>query len=86
MKSIPASDIVQILPGVVGTGGNPLALNALFITKNQPESMLGVKAFGSADLVGEVFGIDSKEYESAQVYFKGFENCTVLPDPWFPSR
>lgn len=80
MKSIPASDIVQILPGVVGTGGNPLALNALFITKSQPESMLGVKAFGSADLVGEVFGIDSKEYESAQVYFKGFENCTVLPD------
>ncbi|ENL8513218.1 MULTISPECIES: DUF3383 domain-containing protein [Providencia] len=83
MKSIPASDIVQILPGVVGTGGNPLALNALFITKKQPASMLGVKAFGSADLVGEVFGKDSKEYEAAQVYFAGFDNCTVLPDTLF---
>lgn len=80
MQSIPASKIVSILPGVVGTGGNPLALNALFITKKQPEAMLGVKAFGSADLVGEVFGISSKEYEAAQVYFKGFDNCTVLPD------
>lgn len=51
MNSIPASDIVSILPGVVGTGGNPLSLNAVFITKKQPATMLGVKSFGSKTLL-----------------------------------
>lgn len=80
MNSIPASDIVQILPGVVGTGGNPLALNALFITKKKAESMLGVRSFGSEDEVGEVFGIDSDEYRATQIYFAGFVNSTSRPE------
>lgn len=80
MNSIPASEIVSVLPGVVGTGGNPLSLNAVYITKKQPESMLGVKAFGSEDLVGETFGIDSEEYQAAQIYFAGFVNATSRPE------
>jgi hypothetical protein len=80
MNSIPASKLVSILPGVVGTGGNPLALNALFITKQAPQSMLGVKAFGSAEQAAELFGRKSKEYEAAQVYFRGFEGSTTLPE------
>ncbi|MEY0016017.1 DUF3383 domain-containing protein [Providencia rettgeri] len=83
MNSIPASDIVSILPGVVGTGGNPLSLNAVFITKKQPATMLGVKSFGSEDSVAETFGIDSDEYRAAQVYFKGFDNSTARPDALF---
>ncbi|REF28685.1 uncharacterized protein DUF3383 [Xenorhabdus cabanillasii] len=80
MNTIPASDIVSILPGVVGTGGNSLALNALFITKNTPQAMLGVKAFGSAEQVAEIFGTKSKEHESAQVYFAGFVGSTTRPE------
>ncbi|MDE9518977.1 DUF3383 domain-containing protein [Xenorhabdus bovienii] len=80
MNTIPASDIVSVLPGVVGTGGNPLALNALFITKNTPSAMLSVKAFGSAEQVAEIFGTKSKEHESAQVYFAGFIGSTTRPE------
>ncbi|MDC9598779.1 DUF3383 domain-containing protein [Xenorhabdus anantnagensis] len=80
MNTIPASDIVSVLPGVVGTGGNPLALNALFITKNTPSAMLGVKAFGSAEQVAEIFGTKSKEHEAAQVYFAGFVGSTSRPE------
>ncbi|WP_426577097.1 DUF3383 domain-containing protein [Xenorhabdus stockiae] len=80
MNTIPASDIVSVLPGVVGTGGNPLALNALFITKQTPNAMLGVKAFGDAEQVADIFGTKSKEHEAAQVYFAGFVGSTARPE------
>ncbi|PHM63959.1 phage protein [Xenorhabdus stockiae] len=80
MNTIPASDIVSVLPGVVGTGGNPLALNALFITKQTPNAMLGVKAFGDAEQVADIFGTKSKEHEAAQVYFAGFVGSTAQPE------
>ncbi|MDC9591148.1 DUF3383 domain-containing protein [Xenorhabdus sp. XENO-10] len=80
MNTIPASDIVSILPGVVGTGGNPLALNAVFITKQTPQAMLGVKAFGDDEQVAQIFGTKSKEHEAAQVYFAGFVNSTTRPE------
>ncbi|WP_338805111.1 DUF3383 domain-containing protein [Xenorhabdus griffiniae] len=80
MNTIPASDIVSVLPGVVGTGGNPLALNAIFITKSTPSAMLGVKAFGSPEQVSEIFGTKSPEYEAAQVYFAGFVGSTTRPE------
>lgn len=80
MNSIPASDIVEILPGVIGTGGNPLALNALFITKKQPSAMLPLQSFGSEDSVAKIFGTASDEYKAAQIYFAGFNNSTALAD------
>ncbi|MDE9448577.1 DUF3383 domain-containing protein, partial [Xenorhabdus bovienii] len=55
-------------------------LNALFVTKNTPQAMLGVKAFGSAEQVAEIFGTKSKEHESAQVYFAGFVGSTTRPE------
>ncbi|KMJ45446.1 hypothetical protein AB204_08985 [Xenorhabdus khoisanae] len=80
MNTIPASDIVSVLPSVVGTGGNPLALNAIFITKSTPSAMLGTKAFGSAEQIAEIFGTKSPEYEAAQVYFSGFVGSTTRPE------
>ncbi|KLU14521.1 MULTISPECIES: DUF3383 domain-containing protein [Xenorhabdus] len=80
MNTIPASDIVSVLPGVVGTGGNPLALNAIFITKSTPSAMLGTKTFGSAEQIAEIFGTKSPEYEAAQVYFSGFVGSTTRPE------
>ena len=32
--TIPASDIVVVNPGVVGSGGNPLALNGVILSKS----------------------------------------------------
>ena len=33
-QTIPASQIVQVTPGVLGTGGTGLTLNGLFLTNN----------------------------------------------------
>lgn len=82
--SIPASDIVQVNPGVVGTGGNPLALNGVILTKNVLVPAMAAVSFASADAVSAYFGPSSDEYALAQTYFLGFDNSTKKPGTlWF---
>lgn len=83
VKSIPASDLVSIVPGVIGTGGSPLSLNAVYITKSNPDAALPFQTFSAADSVANVFGNTSQEYKAAQIYFNGFDNCTILPKTLF---
>lgn len=77
--SIPAAKLVAVQPGVVGTGGNPLALNGVFATQS-PFVPIGAvqKSVGLTD-VENFFGIGSPEALMAAVYFTGFKNCTTLP-------
>lgn len=77
--TIPASDIVVVNPGVVGTGGNPLALNGVILTKNTLLPTGSVRSFASADSVANFFGPASAEYDIAQTYFLGFDNSTIKP-------
>lgn len=77
--SIPASDIVQVNPGVVGTGGNPLALNGVILTKSTLVPTSAAISFASADSVSAFFGPASDEYALAQTYFLGFDNSTKKP-------
>lgn len=77
--SIPASDIVAVNPGVVGTGGNPLALNGVILTKNVLVPTASVQPFASSDAVSAFFGPSSDEYALAQTYFLGFDNSTKKP-------
>ena len=77
--TIPASDIVVVNPGVVGTGGNPLALNGVILSKNLLLPTGSVRSFASADSVSNFFGPASAEYDIAQVYFLGFDNSTIKP-------
>lgn len=77
--TIPASDIVQVNPGVIGTGGNSLALNGVMLTKNTLLPTGGVRSFASADAVKAFFGASSTEYALSQVYFLGFDNSTIKP-------
>jgi len=77
--SIPASDIVTVNPGVVGTGGSPLALNGVIMTKNELLPTSAVRSFASADAVSAFFGPSSAEYTLASIYFLGFDNSTLKP-------
>ena len=83
MPSIPISYEVQVIPGVVGAGGNPLALNAVFLTTTNPTNPLvpagSLLSFVSAADVGAYFGLTSPEYIAATIYFGGVTNGTIIP-------
>ena len=78
--TIPISQVVDIVPGVVGTGGNPLSLNAVAISDNTtmvPTSQL--LEFPDADSVGNYFGPSSTEKTIADKYFAGYDNSFKKP-------
>ena len=77
--TIPASDIVVVNPGVVGSGGNPLALNGVILSKNTLLPTGEVRSFASPAAVSAFFGPASAEYALAQTYFLGFDNSTIKP-------
>lgn len=77
--TIPASDIVVVNPGVIGSGGSPLALNGVILSKNTLLPTMAVRSFASPDAVSDFFGPASVEYALAQTYFLGFDNSTLKP-------
>lgn len=79
MNSIPASKFVNVIPGVLGTGGNPLSLNAVFGTASVRVPIGTVQAFGGLQDVENFFGPNSAEAALAAVYFNGFTGATRLP-------
>jgi hypothetical protein len=84
MNSIPASQLVNVIPGVLGAGGNPLSLNALFLTENASvpiDADVGyvVLSFPTLEGVQDFFGPSSDEATVAAVYFSGFQNASTLP-------
>ena len=81
--TIPASDIVVVNPGVVGSGGSPLALNGVILSKNTLLPTGAVRSFASAESVRNFFGPTSVEYALAQIYFLGFDNSTIKPGTLF---
>lgn len=81
--SIPASDIVTINPGVIDSGGNPLALNGVIMSQNLYLPTDAVRSFASAAAVSAFFGPSSTEYALAQIYFLGYDNKTQTPGKLF---
>lgn len=82
--SIPASRLAQVIPGVLSAGGNPLALNSVYLTSDPSIQYATAQAFASAADVSDWFGPTAPETILANVYFAGFINCTVLPGTlWF---
>lgn len=79
VAAIPASQLVNVLPGVLAAGGNPLSLNAIFLT-NDPSVPIGVvQAFPSAAAVADFFGAESREAIMAGIYFAGFDGSATKP-------
>ncbi len=79
MNSIPASQLVNVIPGVLGAGGNPLSLNSVFLTQDASIPIGTVQAFSTLDDVESWFGASSPEALLAAVYFAGFVGTTSLP-------
>jgi len=81
--TIPANQIVQVNPGVISGGGNPLSLNGVMVTQNAALPSGSVWGAVSASSVGSYFGMASDEYALAQIYFLGFDNSTQKPGTLF---
>lgn len=79
MNTIPANQLVNVLPSVVGTGGSALSLNGVFLTTNESLPAKSVTPFATRDDVKTYFGVESDEYAAAAIYFKGFDDSNVKP-------
>lgn len=77
--SIPASEIVQVTPNVLGAGGNALDLNGLFLTGSTRAPIGTVITLTSYQAVAAYFGSSSTEAAAAAVYFLGFTNSNQKP-------
>lgn len=77
--SIPASEIVQVVPGVIAAGGSALDLNGLILTHDTAVPIGAIQSFATARDVQRFFGPTSTEASLANVYFNGFDNSTRKP-------
>lgn len=77
--SIPASNIVQIIPGVVSAGGASLSLNGVILDTDQAIPSGSILQFNSASAVAAYFGQGSLQANLATIYFAGFDGSTQKP-------
>ncbi len=77
--SIPASAIVNVVPGVLGVGGSGLDLVGLILTNSTRVPIGAPVRFASAAAVAAYFGPTSTEAALAAVYFAGFTTSTIKP-------
>src|ERR1035437_7115789 len=77
--TIPASQIANVIPGVLSPGGAGLVMNGLVLTENVLMPTGTVSSFASAQSVSDFFGPSSAEYAYASIYFAGMVNGTQLP-------
>lgn len=80
---IPVSQIVTVNPAVVGTGGNPLSLNAVFLDQGLTTPVSSLLSFPDLTSVGDYYGFNSNEYAMAGFYFNGPSNSLKKPGTLF---
>lgn len=80
MTTIPASQLVNVIPNVLNAGGNALVMNGLVLCHNTRVPIGQVLSFPNDGVsVANFFGASSVEAEIATVYFNGFNNSTQKP-------
>lgn len=77
--TIPASQIVQVNPGVLSAAGAAVDLNGLLLTNSAYPPIGTVPGFSNATDVGTYFGSASLEASLATIYFNGYDNSTKKP-------
>ncbi len=80
MTTIPASEIVAVVPSVLGVGGSSLDVIALMLTNNTRPPIGQVLSFADAPSVEDFFGPDTIEADAATKYFAGFIGANKLPE------
>ena len=82
--TIPASQLVDITPRVIGGGLSGLAFVGTFLSKSTKLPASAAVPFYSQKAVGEYFGTSSTEYKLAGNYFVADSNSSKKPDVlWF---
>lgn len=82
-SAIPASKIVNVLPGVISAGGSALDLNGVILTTDSAVPIGAANSFPSKDAVAAFFGDASLEATLAAIYFGGANNATKTPGALF---
>lgn len=78
-QSIPAGQLVSVLPGILSAGGDAIDLNGLMLTNSTRPPIGSVLSFASLADVNNYFGPASEEAENAAIYFAGYQNSLALP-------
>jgi hypothetical protein len=79
LTTIPANELVNVIPGVISAGGTGLAITTMALTNGTRVPIGTVQSFPTAPAVGSYFGLTSAEYAFAQDYFGGYVNATQVP-------
>lgn len=79
MTTIPASQLVNVVPSVLAGGGEALDVIGLFLTTNTRAPIGSVVSFPNASSVSSYFGPTSDEAAKAAIYFTGYNGATRLP-------
>lgn len=79
MSTIPASDLVNVIPNVLPVGGTGLEIIGMMLTDSTRIPIGTVSEFPDAESVGNYFGPSANEFDLATVYFNGFEGRTKIP-------
>jgi len=80
IMTIPVSQIVQVNPGVLSSGGDPISLNGVLLSNSTYVPTGQVLGFQDSDSVSLWFGEVSTEYKLSQIYFQGYDNSAIKPD------
>lgn len=83
LPGIPASQFVNVVPGVIGAGGNALDLSGVFLTASTRMISGELMAFPNYAAVAAYFGAGSSEAADALIYFNGADNATAVPGQIF---
>jgi hypothetical protein len=79
MSTIPASQIVSVIPSVLGAAGNQLEVIGLIVTQNTRVPIGAVQPFATPTNVSAYFGASAHETLMANQYFSGFVNASGVP-------
>jgi len=79
MATIPASQLVSVIPSVISAGGSALDLNGVLLTNSLRIPMGQILQFPNQATVAAYFGASSTEATAATIYFNGFDTATARP-------
>lgn len=79
MSTIPASNIVNVVPSVIGAGGTGLNGIGLMLTHNTRIPIGTVASFDDEQAVAQFFGAADALSTEAEFYFTGFSGATIAP-------